>query len=164
MIAADYTHFPYNAVNEIKASMAALDPHLYVCRRPLRSSDPLQSIGIFGQQWTPDDDSYEMRGMLGGQHVPTLSSYLIGVHGFIKDTDEERGAATHATLSKLIRTTLATDDGLRVRLRQLSVTLNGSTERTQRFGVRTQRFLSNELQGSWLYLSTTEFWLETETS
>jgi hypothetical protein len=112
----------------------------------------------------PDDDSFEMRGLPSGIHEPSLSSYLIGIQAFVKDGDEERGAAVHGTLSKLVRTMLVNDATLRVGLRSLSVTTSGITERTQRFGVRTQRYLSNELSGSWLYLSTIEFWLETETS
>jgi hypothetical protein len=164
VIAVDYTQFPYNAVNLIAARAQTLDADLFVTKRPLRESDPIQSIGVFGQQWMPDEDSYEMRGLPGGVHQPTLSSYLLGIQAFVKDGDEERGAATHGTLSKMVRTMLVNDPTLRVGLRSLSVTTSGSTERTQRFAVRTQRYLSNELSGSWLYLSTIELWLETETS
>lgn len=156
--------FPYNAVNAIAESADALDEDLFVTQRPLRSSDPIQSVGVFGMMWTPDEESYEMRGLPGGVHQPTLTSYLLGIQAFVKDTDEVRGAVDHGTLSRMVRTMLVMDPALRVSLRALSVTTSGYTERTQRFGVRTQRYLSNELEGSWLYLSTIEFWIETETT
>jgi hypothetical protein len=164
VITADSLVWPYNAVEAIAERATTLDEHLFVTQRPLRSSDPLQSVGVFGMQWEPDESSFEMRGLPGGVHQPTLTSYLLGIQAFVKDTDEVRGAAVHGTLSRMVRTMLVTDPALRVSLRALSVTTSGYTERTQRFGVRTQRYLSNEIEGSWLYLSTIEFWIETETT
>lgn len=155
--------FPNNIVSLLKTRIELIDADLRVFRRPLRNSDPSQSVGITAAQWTPEEDSYELRGAPPGIHEPSLSSYLIGVQAFVKDMDEERGLAKHAILSKMIRSTLYRDDPLRVGLRALSVTMNGSTERAQRFGVRTQRYFSNEINGDFLYLSTLEFWLETET-
>jgi hypothetical protein len=55
------------------------------------------------------------------------------------------------------------DQPLRVGLAALSVASGSSIERAQRWGIRQQRFSSNEIQGAFLYLSTLEFWLETET-
>jgi hypothetical protein len=164
VIQANLNHFPYNAVALMAVRFKTIDTDLEVFKRPLRDSDPVQSIGVFGSQWLPEEESHEMRGLPAGVREPTLASYLIGIQAFVKDADEERGAATHGTLSKLIRTMLYRDDDLRVGLRSLSVTSSDSIERTGRFGIRTQRYLSNELSGSWLYLSTIEFWLETETS
>ena len=80
----------------------------------------------------------------------------------MKDMDEMRGLSTHSTLAKLVRTTLYRDESLRVGLASLVTTTSG-TERLKRWGVNTQRLIANELSGQWLYLSTTEFWLETET-
>jgi hypothetical protein len=163
MITAATPVFPNNAVELIATRSQSLDTDLFVVKRPLRESDPAQSVGVFGSQWNPTEDSYEMTGYQPSIHEPTLSAYLIGVQAFVKDMDELNGLATHSVLSKMIRVMLYRDDSLRVGLRSLSVVMNGSTERTQRFGIRTQRYLSNDLQGVWLYLSTLEFWLETET-
>jgi hypothetical protein len=138
-----------------------IDSDLFVCKRPLRASDPVQSIGVYAEQWVPDPTSLEMRGAPGAQE-PTLSTYHISIQCFIKDMDEERGAAVHATLSKRVRAMLYRDDVLRIGLHLLTATVEGSTETTKRFGIRTQRYLSNELEGSWLYLSQIESWLETE--
>lgn len=169
MISAQSLVFPDNAVDLIRARALLLDTdpdvnnRIPVYRRPLRSSDPVQAIGVFGVQWMPDEDSYEMKGSPQGRHEPTLQSYLIAVQGFVKDMDEERGLANHSYLSKMIRAMLYRDEPLRVGLAALSVSMLNSTERARRWGIRTQRLNSNELDGSWLYLSTTEFWLETET-
>lgn len=163
MIDADEPVFPNNVVVLVQARAQLLDPDLHVYRRPLRDSDPNQSIGVFAAQWQPQQDSLEMRG--GPQFVqePTLQRYSISVQAFVKDMDEERGLFGHSVLSKMVRSMLYRDDPLRVGLSMLSVTMRGSTERARRWGITTQRFVSNELSGSWLYLSTLEFWLETET-
>lgn len=167
MITADTPVFPNNAVDLIAERAAFLDPDsvdkITILRRPLRESDPVQSIGVFGSQWFPDEESLEMRSIPSGVQEPTLQSYLIAIQAFVKDMDEERGLATHSVLSKMIRSMLYRDEELRLRLRALTVTMQGSTERMMRWGIRSQRFLSNELSGSWLYLSTLEFWIETET-
>jgi hypothetical protein len=155
--------FPNNAVSIIKDRAQALDADLFVVRRPLRETDNIQSVGVFGSQWNPQEGSYEIKGSPLGRHEPTLSYYLITVQAFVKDMDEERGLATHSVLSKMVRSMLYRDDALRVGLLALSVVMNGSTERTKRYGVNRQNFVSNELSGSWLYLSTLEFQLETET-
>lgn len=163
MITDETEVFPNNGITLIKARAKLLDKDLEVFGRPLRSSDPNQCVGIFGSQWLPDDESYEMLGGPEGRHEPTLQSYLITIQAFVKDMDEERGLATHGVLSKMVRSMLYRDNPLRVALLSLNVQMNGSTERVTRMGIRQQRYFSNEIQGSWLYLSNLEFWIETET-
>lgn len=162
MIAEDPTIFPNNIVNLVTLHTRALDPDITVLRRPLRSSDPTQCAGITAVTWDPDEGSTEMKGT--GNNEPTLSTYVLGIQAFIKDMEEERGLATHATFSKMIRSMLYRNTALRVGLSALSSTTDGSTERTQRWGIRIQRYVSNEIDGAFLYLSTLEFWLETETT
>ena len=164
MITVNQTYFPYNAIDKIAERLDLIDPDVVLLKRPIKESDPVQAIGVFGTLWTPDEDTYEMKGSPPGIHEPTLSSYIISIQVFIKDADQERGAAVHGTLSKIVRAMLYRDDALRVALRQLTAVAAGSTESTRRFGPRTTRYLTNELSGSWLYLSNIEFWLETETS
>lgn len=154
--------FPNNIVDLLFARIGLIDVDLRGFKRPLRASDPRQSYGMFGQQWIPEENSMEMGGNAGVSE-PTVGRYLVGIQAFVKDTSEERGLATHSVLSKLIRSVLYRDVPLMVGLRSLSVVMNGSTERTQRFGISTQRYFSNEIAGDFLYLSTIEFWLETET-
>lgn len=166
-ISATDAVFPNNAVDLIATRLQTLDEDptspLYVAKRPLRRSDPVQSVGVYASYWLPNENSYEMLGGTPPRHQPTLNSYTIAVEAFIKDMDEERGLATHSLLSAMVRSMLYADAPLLLGLRSLQVTIGACTERVQRCGVRTQRYAANELKGSFLYLSTLEYWLETET-
>lgn len=162
MISATEPVFPNNAAILISDTIKMLDPDLRVFMRPLRTSDPVQSVAVLPVQVTPDEDTTEIIGIASAP--PPVSQYVIGIQAFVKDMDEEKGLATHSVLSKMIRSMLDRDATLRVGLRSLFVEdPYGGTERALRWGVRTQRFMSNELDGAFLHLSTLEFWLETET-
>jgi hypothetical protein len=162
MIVADETVFPNNIVEMVHTRCELIDSDLFVTKRPLRNTDPNQSIGVFATQWLPDDESKEFLGQAYASQ-PTLSNYRIAIQAFVKDMDEVNGLNTHAVLSRMIRSMLYTDQPLRVALSSLSSNLGISTESTQRWGITQQRFFANELRGEWLYLSILEFWLETET-
>lgn len=166
MIEADDAVFPNNAVKVMSERFKLLDPagDVQVFRRPLMPTDPVQSIGVYGSMWTPIQDSIEMRGSGSpGPQEPTLQKYSLFVQAFVKDANEERGSNVHSVLSKYILAMLYRDEPLRLGLAQLSYSMLGMTERAHRWGVSTQRFLNNELDAEWLYLSTVECWLETET-
>lgn len=160
-ILPDDNVFPNNIVELVSLRATLLDSDLFVTKRPLRNTDPNQSVGVFASQWVPNDDSKEMLGAAFAV-APTLSRYNVTVQSFIKDMEETRGLNTHNTLSRMVRSMLYNDDALRVALGTLQSTLNGVVEQSQRWGVTQQRFFSNELRGQWLYLSVMEFWLETE--
>lgn len=165
MITADDSVFPNNAVELIATRALTMDDDMTVLRRPLKKSDPVQAIGVWATLWTPEYASMEMHGndpIMPSQ--PTLSRYTINVEAYIKDMDEQNGLATHSVLSTMIRAMLYRDNPLLVALRSLSVQTGSVTERVQRFTVQNQRFAGNELQGSFMYLSTTVCTLETETS
>lgn len=151
--------FPNNIIKLLSDSAQALDADLFVTGRPLRSSDPLQAVGIFPSMWQPVEASQEMGRVNPGE--PTMQTYSIGLQAFVKDGDELVGLKRHSTLSHMLRTMLYRDPAIRVGLPALSYTTGGVTERVMRWGVRNQRFLSNEVTGSWLYLSTLEVWAET---
>lgn len=156
--------FPNNVVNILATHIQTLDADLAIVRRPPRTADPNQTVGVVAMQWTPREDSYELRGPPGvGRSEPTLGRYTVAVQAFVRDADEERGLAVHSVLSKMIRAMLYRDEDLRIDFAALSVQMNGSTERFQRWGVTTQRFMSRELTGAFLYLSTIECFFETET-
>lgn len=165
-ITADTPVFPNNVVDILYTRLGMIDPDIFVVRRPLRHTDLAQSIGIFGSMWMPDQESLEIRGIgsgMPGSQEPTLSRYMITIQAFVKDMDEERGLATHSVLSKMILAILYRDQPLRVGLSSLSAEVLGVTEHARRWGITSQRFLNNELgDNEWLYLSTVEFWLDTE--
>jgi hypothetical protein len=158
--------FPNNVCSLVFARMKTIDSDLRVYQRALRDSDGTQSIGVYPITWTPDESSFEMTGQppsVQAAAEPTLQRYIIGVQGYVKDTNEEQGIAVHSILAKRIRSLLYRDPVLAVGLQSLSVTMNGSTERIQRRGIQVQRFLNNEVQGVFMFLSSCEYYFETET-
>jgi hypothetical protein len=157
MINADTPVFPNNVVDLISTRLVQLEPSIQVYRRPLRSTDGAMAIGVFGRQWIPKDDSREI-----GRLQPTIQEYMISVQAFVLNADEERGLAEHSVLSHMVRSVLYNDQPLNVGFASLSVSLYGSAERYRRSEVRVQNYVSNEVHGSFLYLSTLEFWLQTE--
>lgn len=161
MITADEPIFPNNVVLLTKIAMAGITSGITILGRPLRSTDPDHSIGIFGQLWDPDESSMEMHGF--GINEPTLQQYLLGIQAFVKHGDEEQGLAIHSILSSRVRGVLYRNQAYRASLAGLSASDGGVTETLKRWGVRSQRYLSNEINAEWVYLSTLEFWIETET-
>lgn len=147
--------FPENIIEEIKVSLLEMEGVDHVIRRPLRPTDPTESVGVFAMSWSPEDWQI-------GQFDPAVTQYLIAIQTFVKHGNEEEGVTAHARLAKRVRVMLYRDDDLRLRLGTLSAVEDGLTERTQRWGVRAQRYLSNELQGNFLFLAVTELWVETE--
>jgi hypothetical protein len=162
------TPFPNNVVETLQQRLGTIDiltrinaddlnpTGIPACfTRPLRPSDPAVCVGVFPLDWAADEQE------IGGTE-PTLSTYVYAVQSFVKHTDEQEGNLLHGLLSKTVRAMLYRDQPTRVALGTLSETSLGITERAQRWGVRQQRFANNEVDGQFLYLSTTDFWLQTE--
>lgn len=160
-ISADTAVFPENAVELIASSVQLLDDTLSVFMRPLRNTDPEFTVGVFGARWEPDDSSYEMRGQ--ANRGPSLSRYMIVIQAMVKDMEEVRGLRRSSNLGAAIRVMLLRDPALGVAFQSLRATPGGTTESSRRWGVRAHDFISNELSGTWTYLSTLEFMIETET-
>jgi len=166
MLQADDTVFPGNVVKNVALAMETIDAGVKVFKRPLRNTDPQQSIGVFAQAWGPNMESLEMQniGNAGAPQMPTLQEYILGVQAFVKDSEEERGLNTHSVLAQRTRSVLYTNAPLQVIFSNLSATLDGGwTESMCRWGIRTARYFSGDVAGQMLYLSTLEFWIETET-
>lgn len=159
--------FPNNVVEVLAlACEAYIDPEpdpmkrVQVFRRPLHPEDPPQCIGITGSLWTPDVQSHEI-----SKVEPTLQTYIVMIQCFVKDMDEKKGLASHSVLSKLVRNMIYRRAELRVALGNLSDITGGATERLQRYGVRSQAYISGEVPaGTFMYLSTLETYFETETT
>lgn len=165
MLEVDEAVFPNNVVRYTALAMATIDPDIMIFKRALRNTDPQQSIGVFAQAWDPDQESYEMQGIGSpSPQMPTLQQYILGVQAFVRDSEEERGLAVHSALAQRVRSVLYTNADLQVILGQLSSDLVGGwTESMRRWGIRTARYFSGEIDAQMLYLSTLEFWIETET-
>lgn len=163
MIIADSSVFPNNIVEMIKVRIpVSVDTDVTVVRRPLRPTDPNQSIGLYPDTWAPDEDSFEINPQM--KNIPTLQDYRVFVQSFVKHADEEEAINTHAVMAERIRSMLYKDTLLQQAFSQLTYSSGGKTERAQRWGPRAQRFMSNEVSGSFLQSSITEFWLQTETA
>jgi len=159
--------FPQNAVVTIAqhmkvavAGISDLDPTgKAVFTRPLRPSDPAVSGGVFALDWRPDD--YEIMGRPNGD--PTLATYMLAIQILVKHTDEQEGLALHSETAKAVRSMLYRDAVLRVALTSLTESSLGVTERALKWGVGQQRYANNELNGTFLFLTTTELSLQTQT-
>lgn len=161
MIDSTIPCFPNNIVSALALRLGTIDPSdTTMFKRPLRHSDPSQSIGIFGALWTPEPETLEMGHYPQGE--PTVGVYQLGIQFFIKDGDEERGLAAHSVFSTLGRRVLYRDQQLRVLLGALSVSDGITTEAARRWRVLNTRYMNNEIEGTFVYLSTVEFTLDTE--
>lgn len=162
MIAADNTIFPNNILEMIRVRVpVAIDPDMTVLMRPLRHTDPTQSIGIYANTWLPVLDSFEIDPNM--KNTPTFQDYTVFVQSFVKHGDEATALNVHGVVAKLVRAMLYSDATLQLAFAELIDTSSGRTEKAMRWGPRTQRFISNEIQGSFLQSSITEFWLQTAT-
>jgi hypothetical protein len=141
--------------------MESEDAGLTVIKRPLRLADPNFSIGVYPTNWLPELDSYEMLGV-DFAHSPTLEVYSLQVQAFVKDSQEDRGLASHSVLSEHVRTILGSDPALRASLGGLQTELNGTKKSLKRFWVRSGRYVSNTLNGANLYLTTNDLQIEVE--
>lgn len=154
------SEFPNNIVDELVTRTTAVLTDLTgpVLRRPLRPTDPERSVGIFPVDWNAVEGQMQM-----GNVGPSLQTYSFRIHLLVKNSNEEEGRALYANDSKKLRTMLYHDQTLKVALGSLTeVVINDHTERLQRWGIRSQRFLNNELSGQFLFLSSTDFWAETQ--
>lgn len=152
--------FPYNAVELLDSRLAMIDPDVPVFQRKLYKTDPVQCIGVAASAWSPDPQSYEIGGT--APFEPTIQRYDILVQALVKDTDEVRGTRVASKLSKMVRGIILSDGPLRQSLQGLSSSLYGVTERTLRWSIPAQQYLSNEVSGQFIYLSTIRVLLETE--
>ena len=172
MLLSDIT-FPNNIVVTLKEYLETIappvpnvdpllaDPGIPVFARPLSKNDPNQCIGVSAGMWTPEEDSYEMNGPLSHQG-PTISRYIVGVQTYIKHTDEMTGLATSATLSGAVRNKIMLTSAGAHPLIGLTSTEFGYRETVKKVRILSQRFVGNEIQGQFLYLSNLEVVVETE--
>ena len=152
--------FPNNFIATCAPYMKAIDTSMTVVLRPLRPSDPDHIIGVFAALWLPDEESYEIGHSSPGE--PSLQRYQVGFQGMVKHGDEPKGLAIHAVLAAKIRRVLYKNASLRNDIASLVVTDGSSTERVRRWNVRLQRYMNNEVEGTFIFVSTAEVILETE--
>lgn len=154
--------FPNNVVYCLTSVLPAIDDDIVPLNRPLRPTDPNLSIGVYATLWSPEEDSYEIGNMF--PHEPSLQTYQIGIQTLVKDGDTQRGLAISSILTKRIRAVVYRNQPLRIALSSLTVQDDVSRESMRRWGIRNQRFMSNDIEGTFVTISVLDLWLETEMS
>ena len=156
--------FPNNVVAALGPVIEAIDSDCLALYRPLRPSDPNYSVGVYGTLWTPDDESMEIGHPLNPMET-TLQRYQIGIQTLVKDGDPMRGLTISSILTNRVRAVVYRNQPIRVALTSLYVVdSDGHRESLKRWGIRTQRFMSNEIEGQFITISVLDLWIETEMS
>lgn len=154
--------FPNNVVDAIAEVVPGIDPDVTVYRRPLRPTDPNYAVSVYGTMWTPDEESFEIGHASPGE--PTLQKYQIGIQTLVKDGDTVRALAQSTILASRIRAVLYRNADMRVALASLYVQDGASRESMKRWGINSQRFMSNDIEGKFVTISVLDLWIETETT
>lgn len=154
--------FPQNFVNTLSPVLDAIDSDLLILKRPLRPTDPNLSVGVYGTMWTPNEESLEM-----GHVAPseaTLNMYQVGVQTLVKHGDAQELLNINSVLVYRIRTVLYRNQPLRVLLGSLKVEDGAFKESLRRWGIRNTRYMSNDIEGTFVTTSVLDLWIETEMS
>jgi hypothetical protein len=130
-----------------------------IVKRSLNPLDVHGTLGICLDEWLPLD--YEMGG--DGSLEPSTSKYLMSIQHLVKYGVQEDGERLHREVAKAVRLMLYRDPDVQVSLRSLVVQDTTRRERILKFYVVAQRYASNEMKGTFVFLSSTEFVVETET-
>lgn len=148
--------FPFAFVDAIIDSLKEFMTSHQIVPRPLRMTDGAASIGVYPATWQ------DMPGTKEIGHIESVENrYVLKIQTMRKSMQEAEGRALFANDSKLVRVILYRDPGLRVRLGGLQESLLGSVETVQRFGVTRQNYESTELTGSFVFLSVTDYTIDT---
>lgn len=155
--------FPANIVEALADLMPTMVPGSTVVKRPCRDTDPHKTVGLTANLFTPREDSFEIIG--GMSYGPTLNNYIINIQTYVKDANQEASLASGAAMATDVRLGLLFDPSVRVALAGLTYTHNAHGPHTERFArafIQAQRFVSNEIDGTYLNLTITELLIETE--
>lgn len=145
----DLNAFPATIVRAVANRFQGMSIFQAVLKRPLRPVDPNYSISVFAFDWIPMPGSYMI-----GQEDPGTGVYHLRVQCMVKHMDEELGLQEHSVLSKSLRAMLYRDQQLRAELTGLTETTFGVIERLKHYTVQAQRFMTNEVNGTYVYLSS----------
>ena len=153
------TEFPNNVIDLVTLRIpTAVDTDLQVWKRMLRPTDGPQAVAVFPSTKLPVPISKEIRGV-----ESTLKTYNIIIQSMVKDTDEAACISVHSILANRLWRLWLRDSPLHAGLTALSVAVDNTIERFQRRDMTLQRYLSNEVQGTFVQTAWIECWFETET-
>lgn len=162
MISESSDCFPNNVIGLLAAFAPSIDQDCCVVKRPMQITDPDQCIAITAIDWAPELKTTEIAGWSPGQ--PTVQIYKIAVQGLIEDMDEAAGLARNSAFAKLLRDMLYTNRPLRIALQSLAVKDQAGkvVESTLSWLIHSQKFDNNQVDASFMYLSTLELWFKTQ--
>lgn len=160
--ASQFDIFPNNVADVIFEALRTGIPEIQLAlRRPLRVEDPSWTLSVYPTTWVPD--TIEMNGQ--DSFEPTDTTYSFQIQTLIKTTDEQEGRVWAAYLAKSLRLILYRAQSFIVPLRQLKESrADGSIERYQRSGIKQQKFAANSLNNLFLQYSSTDYWVQTEST
>jgi hypothetical protein len=165
MIAAGDIEFPNNVIELITFRVptfvdgsSPLDSRIQVFKRPLRQTDPQQCVGVFPAMKRPDPRSSEI-----GFRGQSLNRYSLILQSMVKSTDEAEAISVHSILANRLSRMFHHDLVLDAGLTALAVNVDNIRERLQRRGIELQRYLDNQVEGTFVRTSWIECWFETET-
>ena len=161
-IEVDLNVFPNNVIQAVTVTLEATHPAFdgQAFPRQLKPEDPDPCIGVFPALWVPQQESLEMG--RDPRFEPTLNTYGIVVQAMNKDSDKDVALARHSTIARMVRNALYRSDPLRVLLSSLVASDGTTEERFRKMTLTSQRFLSNEIRGTFVFLSVLELSIETE--
>lgn len=163
--------FPGNVIEVIQVGLPMIYSGMIVLPRRLRVAETAgQLVGIYPMTQVADDTSTEMNNkrLIGGDpnsksSQPTLRTYVIGVQCMVKDSDETSGAFTLMALTNAVIGSLYNNALISVGLNTLSISDGTRIETIQKRGINRVRYLDGTIGQSFVYLSTIEYYVQTET-
>jgi hypothetical protein len=146
------------ALSSITMVDQGIDTPVTVYGRMLAAGDPDLSIGVFPMGWQP----VVSPGIGSGE--PDIGRYNLGIATMLKSVDRLSGERLSAIFVKRVRTALYRHKPLLDDLRSLSSfdDESGLTERYQKSGVTSVDYASSQITGGFVFVSQTEFFIETE--
>lgn len=153
------TAFPANVVDAFERHLARNRYVDQVVGRPIREADANMTLGIHVDAWEPDGpDAYNI-----GQEEPVLQRYPFVIEYMVKYAgNEAEGRNVHSVASKSIRAMLYRDQSLVLQLHGLSEEIEDTIERVMRVELNRQRFFSNRIRSSMIFLSVIQGYVQTE--
>lgn len=151
--------WPTNAIRVFVEELAQMEDIEGAVDRPLDPNDANKSLGVWAEGWQAPRDAYQI-----GSNWPILGVYTFKIDLMVKGYDRAETQNTLSLLTKRLRAMLYRDEDLQVRLKQLSETAFGTTERFKVFRVTRQDFSSGQLGDTHIAASTTTLTVETENS
>lgn len=151
--------FPENIVALLAEHLGKLEGVTAVVRRSLNMTDPHGTLGITVDSWRPLESEMGV-----ATQEPTIVQHSLALEHVVKADSAEVGHQLHRDTAKTFRLMLYRDPALNVALRQLNAASgDGHVERILKWEIPAQEFANNEIASAFVFMSSTEILVTTET-